>query len=249
MAEKKTPIINKNSRVSSLNPKSKKFLLIPLVAIIALALIGIGAYYFINLSKSDSKVSSTLTPEESQRVIAAIGKLIELPEGEEPILATVTDLNLLKSEPFYDKAQNGDRVLIYKNSSLAILYRPSSNKIIKVGAVALDESTEEGSPSASSLSQEEESQTVTVAIYNGTSVAGFAKTTGDSLTDKFENIEIVETANSAEDYTKTIVVNLSGKNKSAADSLAKELEGTVEELPEEEEKPSADILIILGQAQ
>lgn len=69
---------------------------------------------------------------ESQELIEKVGRLIVLPEGEQPTIATVQDLEKLKDQPFFARAQTGDKVLIYSVSKKAILYRPSVGKIIEV---------------------------------------------------------------------------------------------------------------------
>lgn len=68
----------------------------------------------------------------SSDVIAKVGKLVELPAGETPTVATVSDLAPLKDEPFFKEAEIGDKVLIFSTSKKAILYRPSTNKVITV---------------------------------------------------------------------------------------------------------------------
>jgi hypothetical protein len=65
-------------------------------------------------------------------VIARVGKLVQLPPGETPTVATVTDLKPLAGEAFFKEAAVGDKVLIYATSSKAILYRPSTDKVIQV---------------------------------------------------------------------------------------------------------------------
>ncbi len=61
-----------------------------------------------------------------------VATLIELPRGETPTIATVEDINKLKNQPFFTKAQNGDKVLMFAKGKEAILYRPGVRKIIQV---------------------------------------------------------------------------------------------------------------------
>ena len=62
-----------------------------------------------------------------------LSKHFLLPE-EEPLIATVTDVERLKQEqPFYQKAQNGDKVFIWKDK--ALIYRDSEDKIVDFGII------------------------------------------------------------------------------------------------------------------
>lgn len=74
-------------------------------------------------------------PTPNTNLVAKIGTLIELPAGEEPTIATVTDKTKLTDQPFFASAQNGDVVLIYTHAKKAYLYRPGSNKILDVAPV------------------------------------------------------------------------------------------------------------------
>lgn len=69
--------------------------------------------------------------EEIREISEAVGKLIELP-NETPTIATVIDATKLKNQTFFANAQNGDKVLIFAKAKKAILYRPSSSKIVEV---------------------------------------------------------------------------------------------------------------------
>jgi|SRR3989339_148153 len=75
--------------------------------------------------------------EEVTRLVAAIGKLMELPTDEQPNVATVLDKEKLKDQPFFAKAENGDKVVIYSKAMKAILYRESSNKIVDVAPIQI----------------------------------------------------------------------------------------------------------------
>jgi hypothetical protein len=67
---------------------------------------------------------------EQAKTIQKVSQLIELP-NEQPSIATVVDASKLKGQEFFANAENGDKVLIYAKAKVSILYRPSSNKIIK----------------------------------------------------------------------------------------------------------------------
>lgn len=66
-----------------------------------------------------------------------ISKHYLLPSDEEPALATVTDKAKISSD-FLKKADNGDKVLIYQTNRIAIIYRPSIDRVIAVGPVSID---------------------------------------------------------------------------------------------------------------
>ena len=85
------------------------------------------------------KVNPTeVAQAENQKIIDMVGKLLLLPEGEAPTIATVTDPAKLKSEQaFFAKAEDGDKVLIYTRALKAIMYRPSTNKIVEVAPLVI----------------------------------------------------------------------------------------------------------------
>ena len=96
------------------------------------------------------KVNPTeIAQAENQKIIDMVGKLFTLPEGEAPTIATVTDPDKLKSEQaFFVKAEDGDKVLIYTRALKAIMYRPSTNKIIEVAPLVIGNPTTPGTPAA-----------------------------------------------------------------------------------------------------
>lgn len=83
---------------------------------------------------------------EVTRVVGEVGKLYALPKDEEPSVATVKDKAKLKDQPFFAKAENGDVTLIYSNAKLAVLYRPSTNKIINVSSVTIQDPQQTPTP-------------------------------------------------------------------------------------------------------
>lgn len=90
------------------------------------------------LSQSQ-QVQQTTPEDEAKRLAAEVAVLIDLPSDETPTVATVTDVSKVKNKPFFAKAQNGDKVLLYAKSSKAVLYRPSTKKLIEVSTLNLSD--------------------------------------------------------------------------------------------------------------
>ena len=71
--------------------------------------------------------------KQTQTLINQVSHLMQLPTGETPTVANVTDAAQAKQQSaFFNNAQNGDKVLMYVKAGEAILYRPSTDKIILV---------------------------------------------------------------------------------------------------------------------
>jgi hypothetical protein len=74
--------------------------------------------------------------EQATTVLNKVGQLIQLPTGETPSMATINDAaSAKKAQPFLVNAQNGDVLIVYPNAGTALLYRPSTDKLIAVGPV------------------------------------------------------------------------------------------------------------------
>ncbi len=84
------------------------------------------------------------TPQEVQAeidtLISEVGALMVLPD-EAPTVATVSDLEQLKNQPFFAQAKLGDKVLIYAVARKAILYSPTEKKIVEVAPLLIGETT------------------------------------------------------------------------------------------------------------
>ncbi len=65
-------------------------------------------------------------------VVAAVERHILLPQGEQPLVAKVTDVKLLANIPFFGNALPGDEVIVYCKNSLSVLYSPARDKVIEV---------------------------------------------------------------------------------------------------------------------
>ena len=100
----------------------------PIVALIALVLAGY-FYYQMHVLQQNPQ---TIAQKEAVDLIAKVSKLIVLPTGETPTIATISDPAALKDQPFFALSVKGDKVLIYAQAKKAILYSVALNKIIDV---------------------------------------------------------------------------------------------------------------------
>jgi len=116
-----------------------------------LALLGLGiagyAFYHVSSVKGELSTLRDARTQTKSQLVEEIGKLIILPDGEEPTIATVVDPELLKGQPFFKNAKAGDRVLIYSKDSRAILYDPVAKRVVEIGYL----NTEAGTSDAGSL--------------------------------------------------------------------------------------------------
>jgi len=118
--------------------KNKLTLIVLVIIVVALLF----SYYFYNkYQKANSELLGSNPSTNVQTIVNEVGKLIVLPIGETPQVATVKDKNQLPNQPFFEKAQDGDMVLIYTKAKEAILYRPSINKIITIGPINISSNT------------------------------------------------------------------------------------------------------------
>lgn len=80
--------------------------------------------------------------KQTDALIAKVGALMDLPKGESPTIASVSDAEQAKKQSaFFNTSQNGDKVLMYVKAGQAILYRPSTNKIILVAPLTFNNNT------------------------------------------------------------------------------------------------------------
>lgn len=111
-----------------------------LVLLVIVALAAALAWIYNDYKEVKDERDRLANPTESAKaatseLIAKVGKLTQLPQGETPTVATVTDASKLKSQSFFARAENGDRVLIYVKAKQAYLYRPSTDKIIQIAPI------------------------------------------------------------------------------------------------------------------
>ena len=111
-----------------------------------LPLVGVGLLFAVSLAGNAylgrqvymlSQDPQRMAQQEMITIVGEVGKLMVLPEGETPTIATVTDPEKLTGQAFFANASSGDKVLLYTNAKKAILYSPSQNKILEVAPINL----------------------------------------------------------------------------------------------------------------
>lgn len=129
-------------------PKRIKIIIGALCLMVVILLTCVTVFVLKYRDQSTFSVSNNVSMEPVRvgtlpEIVSAVSKLMVLPEGEEPTFATVSDPSKLEKQPFFKNASVGDKVLMYTVSKRAILYNPTSNKIVEVGVVVLgDDGTE-----------------------------------------------------------------------------------------------------------
>lgn len=220
-------------------------LFVILVTIITALGVGTSGFLYHKYQKVQNTLNnpSVAAQLESSDLVKKVSRFISLPEGELPTIATVSDYQKLKDQPFFEKSQNGDKVLIYTKAKKAYLYRPSTDKLIDVTIVNVNSA----SPKPTEMSKFSPSETK-IVLRNGTSSVGLTNKLELEIKKVLPNSTIVKKENAAKsDYLSTSVIVLNESGSQAASTIADYLKATITSLPSDESKPAdGDILVIIG---
>jgi len=127
-----------DEKTKSVKRLSFKRLFFIIIFILAIGGTATSVYYF--KQYRDLKANPNLEAQkETEDLVQALGKLMELPSDETPTVATISDKEKLKDQSFFVKAENGDKLIAFTKAMQAILYRPSTNKIINVAPIIIDQ--------------------------------------------------------------------------------------------------------------
>ncbi len=76
--------------------------------------------------------------ERARSIVQKVQELMDIDTSVEPTVATIVDvIKLRQNNPFYNKAENGDYLIV--TPTRAILYRENENKILDVVPVQIEE--------------------------------------------------------------------------------------------------------------
>lgn len=127
-----------NEVVKKRDSSKKMTALFVLCGLLFVGLIILGVLLF---TRRGGEVSSRAKSED---VIQKVEKLYITPSSETPTVAEIRDKdNLPKEQEFYKDVRNGDFLLVYNKARIAILYRESINKLVRVSPVIPTDVTKE----------------------------------------------------------------------------------------------------------
>lgn len=112
-----------------------KKLIITISILISLPIL-IGSLF---MFKKAPKKTISPTPPVSEEIslLNQLDKIVVLPSDEIPTIATVSDANKVKNQSFFARAENGDKVIVYTQAKKAILFRPSSGKLVEISNITI----------------------------------------------------------------------------------------------------------------
>lgn len=245
------------------SPLSGKYKnLIFILTIVALIGVGIAGFSFFQYQRTQKELqaikkavstSQSATSDQLSKILVEVGKIMKLPEGEIPTMATISDIAKLKDQPFFQNGKNGDILLVFNKAGKAILYNPIDKKIVEVAPVS--NAVAAGSPGSSPGQNPKSTPSPTptpaqpkILLRNGTMSLNLATKMEAEIKKSFPLVIIAGKENAARNtYDRSIVVILNTALSGNAQEIARTLKLTIADLPSAEKKPTnADILIILG---
>lgn len=88
--------------------------------------------FFYNKVRNSQGGQNTVDQKKITELVTKVNKIIDLPQGESPSVAIISDLAPLAGNPFFSKAKVGDEVLLYPSARKVYLYNPDQNIIVEV---------------------------------------------------------------------------------------------------------------------
>ncbi len=186
-------------------------------------------------------------------LLTRVSRHMRLPDGN-PQIATVANIdNLVKQQPFFKGAKNGDRVLIYPDK--VIVYDEQNDIIVNVGFL-LNDAASATSTSATSTAEifsseskgkKQEIKKLTVEVRNGSNIRGLASK-NKSLIMQDDGFIVTGVANAARNnYKNGMIIDLSDGSKQ---ELVKKLSDlltlpVVKDLPKGEVGSPAEVVVIV----
>lgn len=110
--------------------KLQRILSATFIGMVLLGATGAAVYYYRQYSMLLSNAQLAQEKEHAQ-MLSRIGEFMALPQ-EKPTIVSITDREKFQNQQFFQKAQNGDKIVIFEAAKRVMLYRPSTKKVIDV---------------------------------------------------------------------------------------------------------------------
>lgn len=131
-----------------------------IITVFIIAIIGAVAYFqpwksgdTTTITNSGAAVISTgSTPEQGEAaktVLEALGKIMLLPTGDEPVIYAIENAQeLIAQQAFFTGSQNGDTLIIFPQNQKAIIYSSARNVVVNAGPLSTSDEAAAPSPAA-----------------------------------------------------------------------------------------------------
>ena len=126
-------------KASPRQPNNLKRIIQIAIAVLLLAVIAWLVHgYITTKNQLEKQKNSPAAQTPTQQTISKVSALVDVPTSETPTLANISNADALRklskfNASFFADAKNGDVLLVYTKNNKAIVYRPSTNKIIASG--------------------------------------------------------------------------------------------------------------------
>jgi hypothetical protein len=194
-----------------------------------------------NLKQQEEQGRQALAQES---VLDKIGRHLVLPQNQQPAVVTIQDAEGLKAiQPFYSQVKDGDQLVTFQE--MQIVYDPLADKIVYVRPlVSQATATPAQTGGLNFFNPTAPVRAITLDIRNGAAMPGLAARTAAAL-GKEATYQVLKIGNAQKQiYTKTVIVNLKGRDVSNLE--ARFGVKAVAQLPLGELTSTADVVLILG---
>lgn len=100
----------------------------PMILLAVLLLLAAGNVYFYSQYRQARDTDPTT---QTTKIVSELKRSVSLPDGT-PSILTVVDRTKLKDRQIADKAQNGDKILVYQQAGQVYIYRPFTGKLVDI---------------------------------------------------------------------------------------------------------------------
>jgi hypothetical protein len=109
--------------------------------VLVITVLVVGVLIVATVSFKNKTTSTSYEVNDSDfAIIKAVGLLETIP-NEQPIIATIREVDLMTQIPFYANAHDDDKLLIFPIAHKGIIYRPSTHAVINSGTLVLNTGT------------------------------------------------------------------------------------------------------------